>query len=67
VPRLAATPAEAAAALGCSRVFFDEHLLPELRVVRRGRRIFIPVSELERWLHRSARLTLESERWRRTT
>jgi hypothetical protein len=35
--RLALTPAEAARALGCSRDFFDKHIGPELRWVRRGR------------------------------
>jgi hypothetical protein len=57
--RLALSKAEAAAALGCSVDFLEEHVLPELRVVRRGRRVFIAVAELERWLDRSAALTLE--------
>jgi hypothetical protein len=35
--RLALTPSEAAQALGCSRDFFDKHIGPELRWVRRGR------------------------------
>lgn len=60
--RLALSPAEAAAAIGCSRDFFDEHVLPDLRVVRRGRRVFVAVAELERWLAREAALTLESQR-----
>jgi hypothetical protein len=60
--RLALSPSEAAAALGCSRDFFDEHVLPELRVVRRSRRVFVAVAELERWLAREAALTLESQR-----
>lgn len=53
-PRLALSPDEAAAVLGVSRDYFDEHVLPELRIVRRGRRILIAVTELERWLDRSA-------------
>lgn len=56
--RLALTPREAAAAVGVSRDFFDEHIKPELRVVRRGSLVLIPVRELERWLERSAALTL---------
>jgi excisionase family DNA binding protein len=52
--RLALSPDEAAAVLGCSRDFFHEHVAPELRIVRRGRRRFVAVSELERWLDRSA-------------
>ena len=56
--RLALAPAEAASALGVSRDFFDEHVLPDLRVVRRGRRRLVPVRELERWLDREAALPL---------
>ncbi len=57
-PRLALSPDEAAAALGCSRDFFDEHVRPELRLIRRGRRVFVAIAELERWLERSGALTL---------
>jgi len=62
VSRLALSPVEAAQAFGVSRDFFDEHILPELRVVRRGRLVLVPVTELERWLARSAALTLEGQR-----
>lgn len=61
-PRLALKPREAADAIGCSRDFFDEHVLPELRVVRRGRFVFVPVAELERWLEANAAVTLEMGR-----
>jgi excisionase family DNA binding protein len=53
-PRLALSPEEAAAVLGVSRDYFDEHVIDELRVVRRGRRILVALVELERWLDRSA-------------
>ena len=53
-PRLALSKAEAAAALGVSVDFLEAHVLPELRVVRRGRRRLIAVAELERWLAESA-------------
>jgi excisionase family DNA binding protein len=59
VARLALSPAEAAQALGVSRDFLDEHIAPELRIVRRGRRKLIAIRELERWLEREAALTLE--------
>jgi excisionase family DNA binding protein len=62
IPRLALTPDEAAASLGVSRDYFDEHIRPELRVIRRGRRILIPVAEIERWLVENASLPLDSER-----
>jgi hypothetical protein len=57
--RLALTPLEAARAVGCSRDFFDEHIGPELRWVRRGRLKFVAIAELEDWLRRNAVLTLE--------
>jgi excisionase family DNA binding protein len=50
---------EAAAAIGCSRTFFDEHVMAELRVTRLGRRRFIAVAELNRWLEQSASRVLE--------
>ena len=59
--RLALSPIEAASALGVSRDFFDQHVIPELRVVRRGRRRLVPVRELERWLDEQASLLLREE------
>lgn len=58
VPRLALSPDEAAKALGVSRDYLDEHISPELRWVRRGRRKLVAVSELERWLEESSARTL---------
>ena len=57
--RLALSPDEAAAAIGCSRTFFDEHVMHELRVVRVGRRRFIAVAELNHWLVVRASRALE--------
>lgn len=54
LPRLSVGPDEAAEMLGVSRDYLDEHILRELRVVRRGRRVLIALRELERWLDRSA-------------
>src|SRR6266487_1707528 len=53
-PRLALSPDKAAGVLGVSRDYLDDHVLGELRIVRRGRRILIALAELERWLDRSA-------------
>jgi excisionase family DNA binding protein len=53
-PRLALSPDEAAAVLGVSRDYLDERFMPELRIVRRGRRILIALAELERWLDHAA-------------
>ena len=59
--RLALTPNEAAVALGVSRDFLDEHVMPDLRIVRRGRRRLVPVRELERWLDQEANRPLREE------
>ena len=48
--RLALNVEEACAALGVSWDFWREHIAPEVRVVRRGRRRLVAVRELERWL-----------------
>lgn len=53
-PRLALSKAEAAESLGVSVDYLEAHVMPELRVVRRGRRRLIAVRELERWLAESA-------------
>jgi len=55
---LALSPTEAAASLGCSLDYFHEHVRPELRLVRRGRRILIAVTELERWLAQASAYTV---------
>lgn len=53
-PLLTYTNREAAAAIGCSVGFFRQRVLPELKVIRRGRRVLIPVREVERWVAESA-------------
>lgn len=58
VPRLALTVGEACEALGVSWDFWREHIEPDVRVVRRGRRKLIAVAELERWLGESAERVL---------
>lgn len=52
--RLAVNKTEAAAGLGVSVEFFDEHVAPEVRSVQRGRRRLYPVVEIMRWLHESS-------------
>ncbi len=49
-PRLALTVDEAADAIGVSESLFYRDVLPELKVVRLGRKRIIQVGELERWL-----------------
>jgi excisionase family DNA binding protein len=58
VPRLALTPEEAAKAIGVGRSFFFEHVLPQLELVRVGRRRIIPVDALKAWLDENAERAL---------
>jgi excisionase family DNA binding protein len=53
--RLTLTRKEAAASLGVSVDYLDDHVLPEICTVRRGRLRLIPVSELEAWLASTAK------------
>jgi len=50
IPRIALTPSEAAAAIGVGPDFFDENVAPHLRLIRRGRKLLVPVRELEQWV-----------------
>ena len=59
VPRVTLRPEEAAASLGVSRDYFDEHIGPELAWIRRGRLKLVAVSELERWAERNAARVIE--------
>jgi hypothetical protein len=59
-PRLALRKPEAAAALGMSVDSFERYVLPEIRVVRQGSLVLVPVVELERWLERAAARTIET-------
>ena len=58
-PRLALTKAEVAESLGVSVDYIEDHVWPELRLVRRGRKSLCPIRELERWLDQSAARVLE--------
>lgn len=58
IPRIALTPAEAAAAIGVGPDFFDENVAPDLRLIRRGRKRLVPVTELERWAAENAERVL---------
>ena len=53
LPRLDAklllTRSEAANALSMGLTFFEQHVQPEIALVRRGRSRLVPVSEVERW------------------
>lgn len=56
---LAVNKSQAAELLGVSEDYFDDYVRPEVRIVRKGRRILVPVKELEKWLERSASLAVD--------
>ncbi len=58
VPRFALTREEAAASLGMSVSHFERNVQAELRVVRSGQLVLIPVAEIEKWLQRNAHLVM---------
>lgn len=60
--RLALSKTEAAESLGISVDLLEEHVLPYLRVVHVGRRVLVPVRELERWLEGQAAYPAGGER-----
>ncbi len=55
---IAYTAPKAAAALDVGLTFFQEHVAPELRVVRVSGKVLYPVDELRRWVRESAAHTL---------
>lgn len=59
IPRLALSISEACEALGVSHAYWQENVVGEIRIVRKGRRKLIALVELERWLDQNAERTLE--------
>jgi hypothetical protein len=47
-------PSEAAEVLGMQVTFFKTYVLPDLKVVRRGKLTFVSGAELDRWLDASS-------------
>jgi excisionase family DNA binding protein len=58
-PALALTIEQACAALSVSWDTWREHVEPDMRLVRIGRRKLVPVTELQAWLDRHARRAIE--------
>lgn len=56
VPKMALTIEEACTALGISWDLWREHVAPEVRMVRLGRRRLVPIAELQKWLAEHAEL-----------
>jgi hypothetical protein len=58
---LAVSIPEAAGALSISRDSFERHVMPHLRLVRVGRRLLVPMRELDRWIEREMAIPLLAE------
>ena len=58
VPRLSLNVGEACLALGISWDLWREHIEPDIRLVRVGRRKLVAISELQRWLDANAETVL---------
>lgn len=54
IPRFALTTVEAAASIGVGPDFFDTNIRPYLALVREGRKVLVPVTEIERWVEENA-------------
>jgi len=57
-PPVAVTKTEAAAMLAMSVTSFDRHVFADIRVIRRGNLVLIPVKELHHWADENADYTL---------
>ena len=53
--RLLVSRREAAKALSVSLRHFEEKIQPRIKTVRSGRRVLVPVAEVERWVRERAR------------
>jgi len=58
IPRLALSVGEACEALGVSWDTWRQHIEPDVKLVRLGRRKLIPTTELQAWLDRHAERVL---------
>lgn len=59
LPRLALSIEEACGALGISWDLWHEHVAPDMRMVRLGRRRLVPIAELQKWLAERAELAVD--------
>jgi excisionase family DNA binding protein len=56
--RFAYSRAEAAKSLGMGLTTFEERVQPDLRVIRVGRKVLIPATEITRWIDENAEAPL---------
>lgn len=54
VAPIALTKTDAAAALGISIDSLERHVIPQIRVIRRGKLVLVPTRELTRWVEENA-------------
>jgi hypothetical protein len=59
VPRIALDRQEAAESIGMSLTSFETYVQPHVKLIRKGSKRLIPVSELERWVSENAQRTLD--------
>jgi excisionase family DNA binding protein len=57
--KLLLTRGEAAEALAMSVDSFERFVQPDLRLVRQGRLVLVPVRELEKWVEQHSARTLD--------
>jgi hypothetical protein len=58
IPAVAVKREEAAEAIGMSLDSFERYCQPELRLIRRGRLVLVPIEELQRWAAENAAPTI---------
>jgi len=58
IPAVAVKREEAAEAVGMSLDSFERYVQPELRLIRRGRLVLVPIEELQRWAAENAAPTI---------
>jgi hypothetical protein len=58
VPRVALTREEAAASLGMKLDSWERHVQKDIRLLRLGSMVRVPVAELEQWANEAAERTL---------
>lgn len=61
IPAVALKREDAAEAIGMSLDSFERYVQSDLRLIRRGRLVVVPVAELERWAAENAAPTIGGE------
>jgi hypothetical protein len=59
VERIALTKPEAAASLGMSVDSLERYVIPDVKVIRKGKLVLVDVDELRRWSRENSARTVE--------